>query len=200
MPERLTPISKARAKLPRLSQSAQKRMDRHIITLQGQPQSVLIGYDEYQSMKAAVELMRRPDVIENIKTGLKELDEGKGVPLSEMKARVQEARRAKETTKMAAEISAESGVDSQVVENIMGRFGEKMLTHFSTNGNVFIPGVGEVTVMEATAGPSGKTNTTAHFLAPRPSRSIVVKKGKYRLGKQTRLAREVLLSEPEKES
>jgi len=200
MPERLTPISKARAKLPRLSQSAQKSMDRHIITLQGQPQSVLIGYDEYQSMKAAVELMQRPDVVEGIKKGLKELDEGKGMPLSEMKARVQEAKRARRTSKLAAELAAESGVDSQVVENIMGRFGEKMMTHFSTNGNVFIPGVGEVTVIKATTGLSGKANATAHFLPPRPSRSIVVKKGKYRLGKQTRLALEVLLSEPEKES
>ena len=88
MPERLTSISKARAKLPRLSQTAQKRLDRYIITLQGQPQSVLIGYDEYQSMKAAVELMQRPDVVEDIKAGLKELEEGKGVPLSGMKVRV----------------------------------------------------------------------------------------------------------------
>ena len=200
MPERLTSISKARAKLPRLSQAAQKRLDRYVITLQGQPQSVLIGYDEYQSMKAAVELMQRPDVVEDIKAGLKELEEGKGVPLSEMKARVREAAKTRETNKLAAELAVESGVDSQVVENIMGQFGEKMITLFSTNESVFIPGVGEVTVKEVPTGPSGKAGTTAHFLPPRRGRWVVVKRGKNRATKPALAAPEAQLPETEKES
>src|SRR6202140_1889497 len=125
MPERLTSTSKARAKLRRLSQTAQKSLDRYIITVRGEPQSVLIGYDEYQSMKAAVELMQRPEVVEDIKAGLKELDEGKGVPLTEMKARVREAGRLKETNKLAQELAAESGVDSRIVEIVMVHLGEK---------------------------------------------------------------------------
>ncbi len=197
MPERLTSISNARANLPQLSQSAQKRLDRYIITLQGQPQSVLIGYDEYRSMKAAVELMQRPDVVEDIRAGLKQLDEGKGVPLSEMKARVLQASRAKETSRLAAELAAESGVDSQVVENIVGRFGKKMMTRVSTNGSAFIPGVGEVTVKEAS---SDKSGAPSHFVPPRPARYIVVKKAKYRGGKRVAGTQEVLLPEPEKES
>jgi PHD/YefM family antitoxin component YafN of YafNO toxin-antitoxin module len=144
MPERLTSTSKARAKLRRLSQTAQKNLDRYIITVRGEPQSVLIGYDEYQSMKAAVELMQRPEVVEDIKAGLKELDEGKGVPLTEMKARVREAGRLKETNKLAQELAAESGVDSHIVETVMIHLGEKMMNVLSTQGSPFIPRVVEI--------------------------------------------------------
>jgi len=144
MPERLTSTSKARAKLRRLSQTAQKSLDRYIITVRGEPQSVLIGYDEYQSMKAAVELMQRPEVVEDIKAGLKELDEGKGVPMSEMKARVHDAVRLRETNKLAEELAVESGVDSRIVETVMIHLGEKMMNVFSSKGSLFIPGVGEI--------------------------------------------------------
>jgi antitoxin YefM len=144
MPERLTSTSKARAKLRRLSQTAQKSLDRYIITVRGEPQSVLIGYDEYQSMKAALELMQRPEVVEDIKAGLKELDEGKGVPVTEIKARVREAVRLKETNKLAQELAAESGVDSRIVETIMVRLGEKMMNVFSAQGSRSMPVVGEI--------------------------------------------------------
>ena len=144
MPERLTSTSKARAKLRRLSQTAQKSLDRYTITVRGEPQSVLIGYDEYQSMKAAVELMQRPEVVEDIKAGLKELDEGKGVPMSEMKARVHDAVRLRETNKLAEELAVESGVDSRIVETVMIHLGEKMMNVFSSKGSLFIPGVGEI--------------------------------------------------------
>ena len=200
MPERLTSISKARAKLPRLSQTAQKRLDRYIITLQGQPQSVLIGYDEYQSMKAAVELIQRPDVVEDIKAGLKELKEGKGIPLSGMKARVREATRLKETNKLAEELAVESGVDSHIVEAVMGHFGEKMITLFSNNERVFIPGVGEVIVKELPKGVSGNVGAPARFLPPGRSLYTSVKKGKNRVAKLGLAAREVLLPKTEKES
>jgi len=144
MPERLTSTSKARAKLRRLSQTAQKSLDRYIITVRGEPQSVLIGYDDFQSMKAAVELMQRPDVVEDIRAGLKELHEGKGVPLTEMKARVREAGRLRETNKLAEELAVESGVDSRIVETVMIHLGEKMMNVFSSKGSLFIPGVGEI--------------------------------------------------------
>ena len=199
MPERLTSISKARANLPRLSQSAQKRLDRYIITLQGQPQSVLIGYDEYRSMKAAVELMQRPDIVEDIKAGLKELDEGKGVPMSEMKARVQQARRARETSKLAAERAAESDADSPAVENIKDRVHEKILNLLSNTERVLINEKGEIWAEFTPRGPV-KTDATAHFLPPLPARYVLVKKGKNRPGKQARAVREILPPKPAKES
>ena len=99
---------------------------------------MLIGYDEYQRMKAAVDLMQRPEVVDDIKTGLKELDEGKGVLLTEIKTRVREAIRMKETNKLAQELAAESGMDSHIVETIIDHLGEKMMSLFSAQGSPLI--------------------------------------------------------------
>lgn len=79
MPEKTKSISEARQNLPSLSQTAQKRLDRYVITHKGQPQSVLLSYKDYLGMKAAAELSRRPDVVESIRTGLRQLDAGQGL-------------------------------------------------------------------------------------------------------------------------
>jgi PHD/YefM family antitoxin component YafN of YafNO toxin-antitoxin module len=198
MPERLTSISKARAKLPRLSQTAQKHFDRYIITLQGQPQSVLIGYDEYQTMKAAVELMQRPDMVEDIKAGLKELDEGKGVPLSEMKAHVRDASHLKVRNNLAEELAAESGVDSHTIETVMGHFGEKMLNIFSAKGSMFIPGVGEIVAKKKTQVDLLVQGVTPLWSAVRPGPQGILKKGTGRTVKSARAKQAARL--PDKES
>jgi PHD/YefM family antitoxin component YafN of YafNO toxin-antitoxin module len=156
MPERLTSTSKARARLRRLSETAQKHLDRYIITVRGEPQSVLIGYGEYQGMKAAVELLQRPDVVQDIRAGLGELNEGKGVTLTEMKARVRETVRSRETKNLAEELAVESGVDSKIVETVMGHLRDKMMNVLSTNGSMFIPGVGKI-VKDPRVGPPGET-------------------------------------------
>jgi prevent-host-death family protein len=53
MAEQFTSITNARKTLPVLSQSAQGGDERYIITNQGKPQAVLIGYGEYQGIMAA---------------------------------------------------------------------------------------------------------------------------------------------------
>lgn len=198
MPERLTSTSKARAKLRRLSQTAQKSLDRYIITVRGEPQSVLIGYDEYQSMKAAVELMQRPEVVEDIKVGLKELDEGKGVPLTEMKARVREAGRLKETNKLAQELAAESGVDSRIVETVMIHLGEKMMNALSAQGSPFIPSVGEID-QHPRIDPPGKTVIPDHLFLEAWGRYIE-QKGIRRAVKAAPAKQKVSLPKAQKES
>lgn len=122
MAERLTPISKARAALTRLSRSAQKRLDRYVITQQGQPQSVLLGYEEYRGMQAAVELLQRPEVLADISVGLKDLENGKRLNSGEMKTRVPEKMREAEVGKLAAELADRSGVDLKTVEAVLSAF------------------------------------------------------------------------------
>jgi PHD/YefM family antitoxin component YafN of YafNO toxin-antitoxin module len=198
MPERLTSTSKARARLRRLSLTAQKHLDRYIITVRGVPQSVLIGYDEYQSMKAAVELMQRPEVVGDIKAGLKELDEGKGVPLTEMKARVREAGRLKETNKLAKELAAESGVDSRIVETVMIHLGEKMMNALSTQGSLFIPSVSEID-QDPRIDPPGKTVIPDHLFLEAWGRYIE-KKGIRRVVKAAPAKQKASLPKAQKES
>jgi PHD/YefM family antitoxin component YafN of YafNO toxin-antitoxin module len=149
MAEHLTPISKARAALTRLSRAAQKRLDRYVITQQGQPQSVLLGYDEYRGMQAAVELLQRPQVIGNINAGLKELESGKRLTPDEMKKQVREKMREGEARKLAAELADKSGVDLKTVEAVLSGFETKVKASFSMDGRFHVPGVGDVVLIEA---------------------------------------------------
>lgn len=149
MAERLTPISKARATLTRLSRAAQKRLDRYVITQQGQPQSVLLGYDEYRGMQAAVELLQRPQVIADINAGLRDLENGKRLTSDEMKQRVRGKMREGEARKLATELADKSGVDLKTVEAVMSGFEEAVKASFSLDGRFHVPGVGDVILIDA---------------------------------------------------
>jgi prevent-host-death family protein len=159
MSEQLTPISKARAKLTRLSRSAQRRMERFIITHEGQPQSVLLGYEEYQSMKAAMEMLRHPEIVEDIRAGLEELAEGKRVSPEEMKKQVQEKRAQRVSAELARELAGESGVDAKVVENVMETFAHKMRSDVEAHKRVNIPGVGWFVIGDVKFDVKGKSRS-----------------------------------------
>jgi PHD/YefM family antitoxin component YafN of YafNO toxin-antitoxin module len=173
MPEHLKSISEARKNLPGLSQAAQKRMDRYVITHQGQPQSVLLGYEEYQGMKAATELLHRPEVVESIKTGLKELESNRRLSPEEVRNRLRERAQASETSQLATELAGKSGVDERTIAAVIGTFTEKLLADFCTGGKVSIPGVGTIFMMapelpgKAPAGP-GELKGRGRFAGGKP--------------------------------
>jgi PHD/YefM family antitoxin component YafN of YafNO toxin-antitoxin module len=85
MPERVKSITEVSRSLTALSQSARTQMKRYVITDQGEPQSVLLGYKDYQGLKMAAELLHRPDVVESIKSGLDDLKNGNRISGDEMK-------------------------------------------------------------------------------------------------------------------
>ena len=87
MAEDQVPISKARAKIANLAKLAQTQMRRYVLTHQGVPQAVLLGSEDYRSLKAAAELAHRPEVIENILSGQSQVREGKTIALTEVKRR-----------------------------------------------------------------------------------------------------------------
>jgi PHD/YefM family antitoxin component YafN of YafNO toxin-antitoxin module len=91
MAERMKSITDARQGLPGLSQTAGERMERYIITQKGQPQSVLLGYKDYQGMVAAVELLHQPAALANLHRGLQQLRKGSGTTFEEMEAAVERA-------------------------------------------------------------------------------------------------------------
>lgn len=95
MPEEVKSISEARQTLSALSKSARTRMNRYIITQKGQPQSVLLGYKDYQGLMFAAELLGRPELVESIKSGLSDLRSGRRISAVEMERRLKEHRRAK---------------------------------------------------------------------------------------------------------
>jgi PHD/YefM family antitoxin component YafN of YafNO toxin-antitoxin module len=76
MAEKQMSLVQAKQSLSALSQRAHRGKTRVVITHVGKPQSVLMGYQTYMGMKAAVELLQRPDVIANIHRGLMQAKDG----------------------------------------------------------------------------------------------------------------------------
>jgi prevent-host-death family protein len=70
MAEQFRSITEARKELPSLSQAVQGGCDQFIITNQGKPQAVLLGYREYKGLLAAVELLNRPKDLANLREGM----------------------------------------------------------------------------------------------------------------------------------
>ena len=70
MAEQFKSITAARKELPSLSQTVQSGGDLFVITNQGKPQAVLLGYGEYKGLMAALELLNRPRDLEHLKEGL----------------------------------------------------------------------------------------------------------------------------------
>ena len=72
MAEQFKSITDVRKHLPQLSQAVQAGGDRFVITNQGRPQAVLLGYGEYKGLMAAVELLNRPRELARLEQGLQQ--------------------------------------------------------------------------------------------------------------------------------
>src|SRR5579863_219020 len=70
MAEQFRSITETRKELPSLSQTVQSGGDRYVITNQGKPQAVLLGYSEYKGLLAAAELLSRPKDLAHLEEGL----------------------------------------------------------------------------------------------------------------------------------
>lgn len=88
MAEQTKSISEVRQNLPTLSLNAQQRMERYVITNQGRPQSVLVGYDDYQKMRAATEILLDPRAKGSIRRGLAEQQAGQRLTVEEVRERL----------------------------------------------------------------------------------------------------------------
>ncbi len=80
MAETFKSIAEARKTLPALSKQSQSAMKRFVITNNGVPQSVLLGYEDYESLQAAAFVLQNPDAAASIREGLRQLDDGEGIP------------------------------------------------------------------------------------------------------------------------
>ena len=79
------PITKAREELTTLVDKANKLLDEYIITVNGSPAAVLMSAAEYESWKETMDILSDPKLMESIKKGEKEIDDGKGIPWEDVK-------------------------------------------------------------------------------------------------------------------
>jgi len=156
MPERTKSISEARQSLPGLSQTAQKRLDRYIITHQGQPQSVLIGYNEYLGMKAAVDLLHRPEDLKSIQTGLAQIEAGHGLTAGEARNRLRARTGAARSHALASELAAKSGVDARTINVVIDAMVDKAVADLRASGTIDIPGLGTFTIEDVPENRAGR--------------------------------------------
>lgn len=74
---RTLPLSEVKIKFSRLVDDVVRRDDEIIITRNGRPAAVLMSAEEYEGWKETQEIKKDPELMEEIRQGLKEFAKGK---------------------------------------------------------------------------------------------------------------------------
>lgn len=74
---KILPISEVKARLPELVTGVEEREEEVIVTRNGKPAATLINYAEYERLKATLDVLSDPDLMEQIRVSLAELSKGK---------------------------------------------------------------------------------------------------------------------------
>lgn len=84
MPKTL-PISEVKARLPELVASVQEREEEIVVTRNGRPVAVLLNVDEYERLKATLEVLCDPELMRQIRASQKFYTAGgKGLSFEEV--------------------------------------------------------------------------------------------------------------------
>ncbi|MBF0123350.1 MAG: type II toxin-antitoxin system Phd/YefM family antitoxin [Candidatus Omnitrophica bacterium] len=79
------PLTELRPKLPDVIDRVSKYMDRFIITRHGRPEAVLMSQEDYESIMETIEILSNPELVREIREGIKEADAGKTIPWEKVK-------------------------------------------------------------------------------------------------------------------
>ncbi len=83
LPSTLT-ASEARANLYDMLEEVNKYFKRFVITRKGKPQAIVLSMDEVETLEETAEILAIPGARASIRRGLKQIKEGKVVPLSDL--------------------------------------------------------------------------------------------------------------------
>jgi len=81
--EKTLSVSSARQNLMKLTKEISDRMDRVVLTNKGRAETVLLSVAEYQSLKAAAQLLTHPQAFTEMNRGFQEIAEGQGLTLQQ---------------------------------------------------------------------------------------------------------------------
>lgn len=79
------PISAVRNNLPTIVDNIDKYSERVMITVNNLPKAVMLSVEELESIEETAKILAIPGARAAIKRGIKEIKEGKFVPLSDLK-------------------------------------------------------------------------------------------------------------------
>ena len=112
-------LRKVDPKLKSLSKAVQSRLDRYVIDDQGEPQSVLLAYKEFQGLNAVLDMLRKPEELASIRTGLDQLRAGKRLTWEEAEARIRQNRKQALTTDQLASELATKSINQKTVAAVL---------------------------------------------------------------------------------
>jgi len=123
MAEQFRSITDARKELPTLAETVEGGGDRVVITNQGKPQAVLLGYDDFRGLLAAVEFLNRPDDLARLRRGLAET---KRISFEELQALVEAGRAKQGTGAKRAREGSEAGIPPRRHESLPAWMNEQI--------------------------------------------------------------------------
>src|SRR5260370_41749014 len=80
-------MAEARKRLPKLADTLEKHPEIGAvkITRRGKPVLAVLSWDLYESVVETMEIMSDPEMMAAFRQGVKEMEEGKGIPLEQFK-------------------------------------------------------------------------------------------------------------------
>jgi antitoxin YefM len=81
----LISISDARSILPSLVAQINEKLDRAVITVNGQPKAVVMSFDELESLEETAEVLSLPHIKSDIKKSRSEIKKGQYTSLKDLK-------------------------------------------------------------------------------------------------------------------
>lgn len=78
------PANEARSNFYKILEDVDKTMSHYTITHRGRDKAVIMSVQEFESWQETLEIMANPQLVKDIKQGMKELKEGKGLSEEEV--------------------------------------------------------------------------------------------------------------------
>lgn len=77
-------VTDAKKRFCEVVKDAQEKMERTIVTREGKPAAVVVGYEDYESWQETLEILASPGWLRDIRAAERELTRGRAVPLDEI--------------------------------------------------------------------------------------------------------------------
>jgi antitoxin YefM len=78
-------LAHIKAHLSALVELVEREHERVVLTKNGRPAAVLISIEELESIEETLDILSDPDALREIRAGEKDIAEGRGIPLDDIK-------------------------------------------------------------------------------------------------------------------
>ena len=83
------PIAEARNELTSLPERLSESHETVTVTRRGKPVLAILPWDEYETLIETLEILGDPELMKSLRQGIKEAEQGKGIPWESVKKKLQ---------------------------------------------------------------------------------------------------------------